>query len=94
MNIINSRGGVGTPPTPPLATGLSCDGNWWLACVLEVCSDTKEVTKEVKLTFLHPYGPANSFKYPTPHNIHTNSCRPKNKKRSCLFSDLKRNDCC
>ena len=31
------------------------------------CSDTKEV----KLTFLHPHGPANSFKYPTPHNIRT-----------------------
>ena len=45
----------------------SCDGNWWLACVLEVCSDTKAV----KLTFLHPHGPANSFKYPTPHNIRT-----------------------
>ena len=27
--------------------------------------------KEVKLTFLHPHGPANSFKYPTPHNIRT-----------------------
>ena len=39
----------------------SCDG------VLKVCSDTKEV----KLTFLHPHGPANSFKYPTPHNIRT-----------------------
>ena len=35
--------------------------------MLEVCSDTKEV----KLTFLHPHGPSNSFKYPDPHNIHT-----------------------
>ena len=55
---------------PELIAGFvtcSCDGNWWLACVLEVCSDTKEV----KLTFLHPHGPANSFKYPTPHNIRT-----------------------
>ena len=45
----------------------SYDGNWWLACVLEVCSDTKEVN----LTFLHPHSPSNSFKYPEPHNIHT-----------------------
>ena len=35
--------------------------------MLEVCSDTKEV----KLTFLHPHGPSNSFKYPEPQNIHT-----------------------
>ena len=41
--------------------------NWWLACVFEVCSDTKEV----KLTFLHPHGPLNSVKYPEPQNIHT-----------------------
>ena len=41
--------------------------NWWLACVLEVCSDTNEV----KLTFLHPHCPSNSFKYPEPQNIHT-----------------------
>ena len=41
--------------------------NWWLACVLEVCSDNKEV----KLTFLHPHSPSNSFKYPEPQNIHT-----------------------
>ena len=34
--------------------------------MLEVCSDTKKV----KLTFLHPQGPSNSFKYPEPHNIH------------------------
>ena len=29
---------------------------WWLACVLEVCSEKKEV----KLTLLHPHGPSNS----------------------------------
>ena len=34
--------------------------------MLEVCSDTKKV----KLTFLHPQGPSNSFKYPEPRNIH------------------------
>ena len=28
-------------------------------------------TKEVNLTFLHPHGPSNSFKYPELHNIHT-----------------------
>ena len=41
--------------------------NQWLACVLEVCNDTKEV----KLTFLHPHSPSNLFKYPEPQNIHT-----------------------
>ena len=30
------------------------DKNWWLPCVLEVCSDTNEV----KLTFLHPHAVA------------------------------------
>ena len=55
---------------PELIAGfVTClhEENWWLACVLEVCSDTKEV----KLTFLHPHGPSNSFKYPEPQNIHT-----------------------
>ena len=53
-------------PLESIAGFVTClyDGNWWLACVLEVCSDTKEV----KLTFLHPHGPSN---YPDPHNIHT-----------------------
>ena len=41
--------------------------NQWLAHVLEVCNDTKEV----KLTFLHPHGPSNSFKYPESQHIHT-----------------------
>ena len=52
-------------PLEAIAGFVTClfDENWWLACVLEVCSDTKEV----KLTFLRP---SNSFKYPTPH--HTN----------------------
>ena len=56
---------------PPESIGgfVTClyEENWWLACVLEVCSDNKEV----KLTFLHPHGPSNSFKYPEPQNIHT-----------------------
>ena len=42
------------------------EGNPWLACVLEVCSDTKKV----KLTFLHPQGPSNLFKSPEARNIH------------------------
>ena len=53
---------------PELIAGfVTClhEENWWLACVLEVCSDNKEV----KLTFLHPRGPSNSFKYPEPQNI-------------------------
>ena len=44
-----------------------CEENWWLACVLEVCSDTNEV----KLTFLHPHDPSNSFKYPEPQSVHS-----------------------
>ena len=33
------------------------DGNWWLACVLDV-------TQEVRLTFLYPPGPSSSYRYP------------------------------
>ena len=43
------------------------DGNWWLACVLEVIQEDSLV----KLTFLHPHGPCNSFKYPDIQDIHT-----------------------
>ena len=55
-------------PPESIAGFVTClhEENWWLACVLEVCSDTKEV----KLTFLHPHGPSNSFKYPEPQNFH------------------------
>ena len=52
--------------SPELIAGfVTClhEENRWLACVLEVCSDTKEV----KLTFLYPH----SFKHPEPQNIHT-----------------------
>ena len=55
---------------PELIAGfVTClhEENWWLASVLELFSDTKEV----KLTFLHPHGPSNLFKYPEPQNIHT-----------------------
>ena len=56
-------------PLESIAGFVTClrEENWWLACVLEVCSDTKEV----KLTFLHPHDPLNSFKYPEPQHIHT-----------------------
>ena len=56
-------------PPESIAGFVTClyEENWWLACVLVVCSDTKEV----KLTFLHLHGPSNSFKYPEPRNIHT-----------------------
>ena len=52
-----------------IAGFITCmyDKNWWLACVLGVCSDTNQV----KLTFMHPHGPSNSFKYPDPHDIST-----------------------
>ena len=36
--------------------------------MIEVCSDT---SKGVKLTFLLPLDPSNSFKYPESQNIHT-----------------------
>ena len=56
---------------PPESIGgfVACvhEENWGLACVLEVCSDITELN----LTFLHPHGPSNSFKYPEPQNIHT-----------------------
>ena len=44
-----------------------CDGNWWLACVLEVVLEYSVV----KLTFLHPHGPSSSFKYPETQDIRT-----------------------
>ena len=45
-------------PPESIAGFVTClhKENWWLACVLEVCS---------------PHGPSNSFKYPEPQNIHT-----------------------
>ncbi len=43
------------------------DGQWWLACVLQVHVENSRV----KLTFLHPHGPSNSFKYPAVQDIHT-----------------------
>ena len=36
------------------------DGKWWLACIMEAFQDTHEV----KVNFLHPNGPANSFFFP------------------------------
>ena len=44
-----------------------CDGNWWLACVLGI----NQEESQVKLTFLHPHGPSNSFKYPEIQDIRT-----------------------
>ena len=38
---------------------------WWLGCVLEV----NESEEEVKLSFLHPHGPAPSFKYPSRNDV-------------------------
>ncbi len=43
------------------------DGQWWLACVLQMHVENSRV----KLTFLHPHGPSNSFKYPAVQDIHT-----------------------
>ena len=36
------------------------DGSWWLACTIRTMPDSGEV----KVSFLHPHGPARSFKYP------------------------------
>ena len=41
------------------------DGEWWLACVLEVDGENGEI----KVTFLHPCGPSQSFKYPSVPDI-------------------------
>ena len=40
-------------------------GHWWLAQVLTKDSDNSEV----KLSLLHPHGPARSFKYPPSPNV-------------------------
>ena len=65
------RVALGKNEIPPesIAGFVTClhEGNWWFACVLKVCCDTNKV----QLTFLHPHGPSNSFKYPEPQNIHT-----------------------
>ena len=41
------------------------DGEWWLACVLEVDVENAKV----RVTFLHPRGPSQSFKYPSVPDI-------------------------
>ena len=76
---------------PESITGIvTClhDGIWWLACVLEV-------TQEVRLAFLHPHGPSNSFRYPELQDIHTvpieniifNFSRSKDENPSCIYID-------
>ena len=42
------------------------EGNWWLACVLEVIEGSL-----VKLTFLYLHGSSSSFKYPQTQDIRT-----------------------
>ena len=43
------------------------NNNWWLASVLHLDVDNSEV----KVNFLHPQGPASSYKYPTIPDVHT-----------------------
>ena len=43
------------------------EGEWWLACVLDVDIENAEVT----VSFLHPHGPSRSFKYPSTPDILT-----------------------
>ena len=46
-------------PLESLSGFVTCvrEGYWWLACVLDIHTDS------VRVTFLHPNGPSNSFKY-------------------------------
>ena len=37
------------------------DNHWYFACILKV----KPVSNEVRMSFLHPHGPAHSFVYPS-----------------------------
>jgi len=46
------------------------DGSWWLACVTQTMPDSGEV----EVSFLHPHGPARSFKYPSDGDILVISC--------------------
>jgi hypothetical protein len=41
------------------------DDFWWLACVMRVMKDSEEV----EVSFLHPHGPAKSFKYPSTSDV-------------------------
>ena len=43
------------------------DGQWWLACVLQLDADNSEA----KVTILHPHGPSRSFRYPSEPDVHT-----------------------
>jgi len=45
------------------------DGQWWLACVMQTYPDSAEVS------FLHPNGSAQSFKYPSPSDVLVMSCQ-------------------
>ena len=57
-----------TDLSPELIVGFVtclCDGNWWLACVLQVIQEESRV----KLTFLHPHGSSSSYKYPQTQDI-------------------------
>ena len=41
------------------------DGQWWLACVLQLDADNSEA----KVTILHPHGPSRSFRYPSEPDV-------------------------
>lgn len=41
------------------------DGMWWLGCITKSLQDSEEV----EVTFLHPHGPAKSFKYPPSNDV-------------------------
>lgn len=46
------------------------DGHWWLGCVMQTFPELNEV----EVNFLHPHGPAQSFRFPQTTDILTVSC--------------------
>ena len=47
------------------------DGRWWLGCVIQTFAEANEV----EVNFLHPYGPATSYRYPHSADILVMSCQ-------------------
>jgi len=41
------------------------DDHWWVASVIE----TSEIEQDVKVSFMHPHGPARSFRWPAHEDI-------------------------
>ena len=54
-------------PLEQISGFVTCfyDGQWWVACVLQLNADNDEV----RVTLLHPHGPSRSFRYPRVQDI-------------------------